>query len=386
MLIESRDFHQTKMRLSAVTPILLVSLFLISGTLAAGQQPARGAVRGAVTDSSGAFLPGVTVVATAPSGQLLATAVTDGTGRYVLRALPAETVTLTFQLEGFAEVSATVTVERDAESRLVQRLELAPLSETVVVRAPTTADRPRPRFDPPPAPLALVATPVPAHDPAAVCGPAKPDAFPELPLGTIKSRRHQTPGELYAGGSELVIDGGLDHGLLVGRNLVVRRYYHVRGTANADVMGEHTAGLVQVVSASEQSSLAVVVYACDELRKGDFLASFKPEPVRDPDPLGTPAYHDAARILFADEDQTLGVPQRLMVIDRGIGQGVRVGQRFTLFRQLRRAGRMRRAVVGGAVVVAVRADSATIRIEHITDAITAGDWAAPQSTTTASRQ
>jgi hypothetical protein len=151
-------------------------------------------------------------------------------------------------------------------------------------------------------------------------------------------------------------------------------------------MGEHTAGLVQVVSASEQSSLAVVVYACDELRKGDFLASFKPAPIRHPEPSGTPAYHDAARILFADEDQTLGVPQRQMVIDRGTGQGVRAGQRFTLFRQLRRGGRLRRAVVGDAVAIAVRADSATIRIEHITDAITAGDWAAPQSITTASRE
>jgi hypothetical protein len=205
------------MRLSAFTSILPFALFLVSGTLAAGQQPAQGAVRGAVTDSSGAFLPGVTVVATASSGQLLATAVTDGTGRYVLRALPAETVTLTFQLEGFAEVSATMTVERGAESRLLQRLDLAPLSETVVVHAPGATDRPRPRFDPPPAPLPLVATPVPAHDPAAVCGPAKPDAFPEPPLGTIKSRRHHAQGELYVAGSELVIDGGLSHGLLEGR-------------------------------------------------------------------------------------------------------------------------------------------------------------------------
>ena len=132
--------------------------------------------------------------------------------------------------------------------------------------------------------------------------------------------------------------------------------------------------------------MAVVVYACDELRKGDFLASFKPEPVRDPDPLGTPVYYDAARILFADEDQTFGVPQRLMVIDRGSGQGVRAGQRFTLFRRPGRGGSVRRAVAGDAVVVAVQSDSATIRIDHITDAITAGDWAAPQSATSASRE
>jgi hypothetical protein len=246
------------MRVSAVTPIFLLALLLVGSTAAAGQPP-QGAVRGAVTDSSGGLLPGVTVVATSRDGQLLATAVTDGSGRYMLRALPAGSVTLTFQLEGFAEVAATLAVEPGVESRIVQRLELASLSETVVVHAPAAVDHPRPRFDPPPAPLPLVANHVPAHDRGAVCGPAKPDAFPEPPLGTIKSRRHESQGELYLTGAELVIDGGLDHGLLVGRNLVVRRYYHVRGTASADVLGEHTAGLVQIVAASEQSAMADVV-------------------------------------------------------------------------------------------------------------------------------
>jgi hypothetical protein len=154
--------------------------------------------------------------------------------------------------------------------------------------------------------------------------------------------------------------------------------------ANADVLAEHAAGLVQIVAAEEHSSVAVVMYVCDELRKGDFLASFKPEPIREPDPAGTPAFYDAARILFADEGQTLAVPPRQMVIDRGIDHDVRVGQRFTLFHQQGRAGK--RSVGGDAVVVAVRSDSATIRIDHVTDAIMAGDWAAPQSATSAHRE
>jgi hypothetical protein len=162
-------------------------------------------------------------------------------------------------------------------------------------------------------------------------------------------------------GAELVIDGGLSNGLLVGRNLVVRRHYQVRGTVSADVVAEHTAGLVQIVSASGGSAVAVVVYACDDLRKNDFLASFKPEPIREPEPPGAPAFYDAARILFADEGQTLGSPQRQMVIDRGSVHGVRAGQRFTLFRQPggRGAGAIKRRPAGDAVVVAVRSDSAT---------------------------
>ena len=374
------------MRVSAVAPFFVAALFLTCA-IATGQPEKSGAIRGAVADSSGAVLPGVTVTATAGDGRLLATTITDGSGRYVFPALPAGNATLTFQLEGFADVSATLEVKAGVESRAVQRLELASLSETVVVRAPAPADRPRTRFEPVAAPLPLVANPVPAHDRSAVCGPAKADVVPERPLGTIKSSRHETQGELYPTGAELIIDGGLNNGLLVGRNLVVRRHYQVRGTMSAGMVAEHTAGLVQIVSASEGSAVAVVVYACDDLRRNDFLASFKPEPIREPEPLGTPAFYNAARILFADEDQTLGSPQRQMVIDRGSAHGVRAGQRFTLFRHPggRGAGAIKHRSAGDAVVVAVRADSATIRIDHVTDAIAAGDWAAPQSITSASR-
>jgi hypothetical protein len=371
------------MRVSAATlAVLALAAFC---PFAEGQTvQGRSRLRISVTDSSGGALPGATVVATSASGQPLGTQVTDASGRSLFPALPAGVVTLTFQLEGFAEAAVSLMVEPGVESRVVQRLELASLSETVVVRAPAAADRPLARFDPPPVPPPLVATPLPAHDRAAVCGPAKPDPFPQPPLGTIRSRRHEIQGELYLTDAELVIDGGLQDGLLVGRNLVVRRYYHVRGMAIADVLAEHSAGVVQIVAAEEHSSLAVVMYVCDELRKGDFLASFKPEPIRNPDPVGTPAFYDAARILFADEGQTLAAPPRQMVIDRGSDHDIRVGQRFTLFHQQGRAGR--RTVGGDAVVVAVRSDSATIRIDHITDAIVAGDWAAPQSSTSAHRE
>jgi hypothetical protein len=285
---------------------------------------------------------------------------------------------LRFQLEGFAGVLVGVTVEPGGEARVVQGLELAPLSETVDVRAPAPVDRPRPSAPPPVRPPSQgpLLKPVPAHDRDSVCGPAKPGATAES-LGTIRSVRFVAEGGLYTTGTQVTIDGGTLTGLDVGQNLVVRHYFRVRGLAGGDAMGEHSAGLVQIVSVAERYSIAVVMYACDELRAGDFLASFNPEPVRTPDPRGVPAYGDAARILFADEGQILGAPRRLMVIDRGSAQAVRAGQRLTLFRRQRR-GAAQPEDVGEAIVVAVRTDSATIRIERVTDLISSGDWAAPQ--------
>jgi hypothetical protein len=211
-----------------------------------------------------------------------------------------------------------------------------------------------------------------------ICRPAKPGAALES-FGTIQSHNGGTARTLFGKGDELNVDRGTLDGLEVGKNLVVRRYYRANDRSELIAeTGEHTAGLVQIIEASEHSSTAIVMHACSELMKGDFLVSFVPELAHPPDPVGMPTYDDAIRILFADAGQMLGAPRRLMVIDRGSTQGIRAGQRLTLFRG-EQGSTIKPVVLGEAVVVAVADDSATIRIETATDAIWLGDWAAPQS-------
>jgi hypothetical protein len=96
-------------------------------------QPSRGAIRGAISDSSNGAVPGVTVVATVIDGRVVATVVTDGTGAYELTALPAGVVHLTFQLDGFATAHTAVAVRPDSVSAVETHLEIAPVTETVVV-------------------------------------------------------------------------------------------------------------------------------------------------------------------------------------------------------------------------------------------------------------
>jgi hypothetical protein len=355
--------------------LLLLLLGLATAATAAGDDLRR--LHGVVADESGGVLPGVTVVAASEDGHILATGVTDEAGRYALRALPAVPVRLTFQLEGFSNASADVPLTADIDSTVpMQRLKLAPKSETVEVRGTHPIEVPPPavRTVLPPAPPPPVVTPVAEHDKDSVCGPAKPGVATES-FGTIRSRRTAAGHGLYASGDELAIDGGKTTGLEVGQNLVARRSFHPSGEPG--VTGEHTAGLVQIVAADERAAVAVVIYACDELMPGDWLAPFEPEPIRAPERAGIPAYDQAARILLTDADQMIGAPRRLMVIDRGRDNGIRVGQRLTLFRA-RRPGARGPAVIGDAVVVAVRLDSATIRVQHASDVIAVGDSAAPQ--------
>ena len=223
------------------------ALFVICSTVSAAQT-GQGVVWGEATDSSGGVLPGVTVVATAADGRVLATTVTDPAGGYVFRALAAGPVILRFELEGFTSVVVRLGVQAGADSRVVERLEVAPISETVVVYGDVPVD-PSPFVPSSPPP---VVSPVPTHDRDSVCGPAKPDASPES-FGTIRSGRYEAKAGLYTEGAELIIDGGVLNGLHVGRNLVVRRYFRVRGLglAGADVIGEHSVGLLQIVAAGE---------------------------------------------------------------------------------------------------------------------------------------
>ena len=223
-------------------------------TAIAAAQGGTGAIRVDVTDSSGARLPGVAVVVTTADGKIPATAVTDGAGSYVFRAVPVGPVMLRLRRDGFSGVLVGVTVQAGAEAHVAQRLELAPVEETVVVQAPAPVEEPRPLPPPPPPiptpPRGPLLKPVPAHDRDSVCGPAKPSGATE-PLGTIRSARYVATGGLYTIGGQLAIDGGQQNGLEPGQNLVVRRHFRVRPFAGADTTGEHTAGLVQIVSVSD---------------------------------------------------------------------------------------------------------------------------------------
>ncbi len=255
-------------------------------------------------------------------------------------------------------------------------MKLAHMKEEVVVVSKAPAP-PLPHMPDPPPPV----VPVDPRELETACRPAR--AGNTLgPFGTIQSHRFAHGRMLYSKGDALVVNGGTDNGLMVGQNLIVTRYFRANSRgAQWPEMGEHTAGLVQIVDADEHSATAVVVHACNELMQGDLLMSFRPEYVIAADPAGTPVYEEAAKILFADDGQLLGAPRRLLVIDRGQDQGVQAGQRMTLFR--RKAAEARPSVIGEAVVMSVRTYSSTIRVLRASDAIEFGDFAAPQRTTIA---
>ena len=79
--------------------VLCCTIFAAS---ALAQQINSGAVSGSVTDSSGAVMPNVKVVATSPALQGEATFKTTGQGEYRFPALPLGTYRISFEAPGFA--------------------------------------------------------------------------------------------------------------------------------------------------------------------------------------------------------------------------------------------------------------------------------------------
>jgi hypothetical protein len=318
----------------------------------------------------------VTVVAATDDGRIVAQTVTDDIGAYELRSLPPGFLQLTFTLDGFESSFVSLVLRPGDKTRIVERLKLAKVTEAVVVYGSLPSPPPEPVvFDREPPPTIV---PVPREELETICRPARPGSSMG-PFGTIISNRTGDGRALYSKGDQVLISGGLQHGLDVGRNLIVIRYFHADRSvdkAGKPLFGEHTAGLVQIVDASDDSARGVVVHTCNEVRQGDLLAAFVPLPVKAPAGSGVPGYDDAARILFGDSGQMLGAPGRLMVIDQGTEHGIYAGQRVTLFR--RRATSPAPAVLGEATVIAVKGRSSTIRIERATDAITSGDLAALQ--------
>ena len=352
----------------------------------ASAQGDRARIMGAVTDGSGGALPGVTV--TVSGGNVpSAPVVTDGEGRYLTAWLAPGAYNLTFTLAGF-ETRIVNKVQLGAGQTVVldQQLGLAALSEIVQVTAEAPVPPPPPppsfRFErnvPPPRPQ------IKAVDPeiiSSVCGPRESRDF-SLAIGRVVSHRDNSDRRLLGPGDLLVIDAGETKGVTNGQNLVVRRRLQTASLSfgpkqqqqQQQTGSDQTAGLVQVVEISPESSVAQVVHACGEIVAGDPVEPYVAQPAFFAVADGRPQFDDPARITLGENGQRASAAGQMVVIDRGIMQGVQRGQRLTIFRSSPDNPRLK-TTIGDGVIVAIRADSATIKIDKTIDAVMVGDLVA----------
>ncbi len=120
--------------LRAVHIGVLLAAALTSLPRPAAAQAVYGAIRGSVTDTSGAALPGVTVTITSVERQTVDSVVTNESGLYVKDRMIPGTYEVKAELASFkAAVVPKVVVNVDAQTPVDFKLEIGQLSETVEV-------------------------------------------------------------------------------------------------------------------------------------------------------------------------------------------------------------------------------------------------------------
>ena len=175
------------------------------------------------------------------------------------------------------------------------------------------------------------------------------------------------------------IDAGENQGVEAGQNLVVRRRFQTGDLGApkklADVWRTEPPALSRSSRRTAIRRSAVVVYVCGELVAGDAVEPYVPQPAFFAISTGTPQFDEPARITTRRaRPEPSRPPGQMMVIDHGIMQGVQRGQRLTIFRRPLADGMP--LTIGDGVIIAVRADSATLRIDRTIDAVTVGDMVA----------
>ncbi len=110
-----------------------------SATDARAQGVQTGAIAGQIVDQSDAVLPGATVTVTSPSLQGERSVVTDSSGRYLIRGLPAGLYTVRVELPGMTTAEQAVQVGVGTTNAVDAQLRVAAVTERVTCTADPTA-------------------------------------------------------------------------------------------------------------------------------------------------------------------------------------------------------------------------------------------------------
>jgi Carboxypeptidase regulatory-like domain/TonB dependent receptor-like, beta-barrel len=120
---------------------LIVLSLVVAAPVAAQTQITTGVIRGAVSDSTGAVLPGVNVDAVNADTGLTQRGTTDDEGRFVFLQLPPGRYTVTFRLAGFGTVvQENIDLTVGQSINLTPRLSVSNLAETVTVTGTTVVE------------------------------------------------------------------------------------------------------------------------------------------------------------------------------------------------------------------------------------------------------
>lgn len=250
---------------------------------------------------------------------------------------------------------------------MVPKRVLTAVAGCVLAAAPVRAQQ-----GPPPS-----AANLPAEILNLACAPAAAYERPPMSL-QITGSQDSDVRIAHAEGDLLTINAGASSGIQVGQEFYVRRLDTSGPEASARGMPARvrTAGWVRVWAVDTDMSLVSVVHSCDTINVGDYLEPFVlPEAPRARPGAGSVDRDNYGRVMAGvDRRRSFGKGD-FIIVDRGSDHGLYKGAQFVLYRDKRQPGNFL-FILGEALAVDVRPDSATLQVTASRDAILEGDYVA----------
>jgi hypothetical protein len=226
--------------------------------------------------------------------------------------------------------------------------------------------------------LSLAAVPAAAQPPkmsgdalAIACGPAVTFEMPKAPL-TVGGSLTDAKG-VFAPWHRLLVRGGSDQGVKAGQEYYVRRAMPPKEApprGERPVIGIATIGWIRIDQVRSDTSIASVVHECDGIEEGDYLEPFAAPTVPPALAEGTPDFAATGTVLFGAERRQIEGANALMVVDLGASDGIKPGQRFTIFRASASGPNV---IVARATAMRVDPETSMVKISDMRDAVMVGD-------------
>jgi hypothetical protein len=201
-------------------------------------------------------------------------------------------------------------------------------------------------------------------------------------VGRIVNAEKEFNQSIFMAGDLLYLDIGTEAGVQAGMDFtivrpdrLVNRWNSVSQTVGRIYM---TPGRVHVLCAQEKSSIAEIVYSCNEVEIGDYVAPFEPIPVplvRRTRPQGicdTPNGKATGHVVDTRDAITPVGTGTVVFLDLGEQDGLNPGDFLTVFRPTTRAAG-NRTVLGEAAILTTRDRTSVAIITSMIDNMGVGD-------------
>jgi hypothetical protein len=187
---------------------------------------------------------------------------------------------------------------------------------------------------------------------------------------------------MFMAGDVIYIDIGAENGVQAGMEFTIVRPSRLvnRWGSEREAQGRiyMTPGRVRVLCAQEKSSITEIIYSCNEVEVGDFVAPFEPVPVplvrrtRPATICDTPNGKPIGHVVDTRDAVTPVGTDTIVFLDLGEQDGLNPGDFLTVYHPSTQAQGVR-TVLGEAAILTTRTRSSVAIITSMVDFIAVGD-------------